>query len=54
MSDGPYQRANCEECPESWEGPTALMNGKRHHNQTGHRVFWLQETSGYWWGDDDE
>jgi len=47
MGGTPYQRATCEVCGKKYEGPTALMNGKNHAEKTGHEVFWLQETTGY-------
>lgn len=52
MSDGPYQRVECDEPGCSWEneGPTALMLGKKHATAHGHDVFWLQETTGWFSG----
>jgi hypothetical protein len=43
---GSYQRVECNECRFNHESQTALMLGKKHANDTGHTVFWLQEHTG--------
>lgn len=43
-----YQKVECDMpgCSFVKEGPTALMLGKKHAKDHGHRVFWRQEHTG--------
>lgn len=43
---GSYQKIECNDCSFEKTGQTALMLGKKHSNDHGHTVFWVQEHTG--------